>query len=48
MAGFIILGSLTDTFGVTKPYWCSLHNRPPELHSIRFLSLCHAFFNLNG
>jgi hypothetical protein len=48
MAGFNISGRLTDTTGVTKPYWCSLLNRPRGLHNFRFLLLRRAFFNLNG
>jgi len=27
MAGFIIYGRLTDTTCVTRPNWCSLHDR---------------------
>jgi hypothetical protein len=49
MAGFIILGRLTDTTLVSRSLTdAACKTDPPELHKARFLTVCPAVFNLNG
>lgn len=49
MAGFIILGRLTDTTLVSRSLTdAACTTDPPELHKARFLTVCQAVFNLNG
>jgi len=49
IAGFIILGRLTDTALESRSLTeAAYRTDPPELHKARFLTVCQAIFNLNG